>query len=207
MGMGTVLFGPTWPERLLRSGFALCLGGSCLILAGLLPGLYAPVWSRAALLLQAAALLLGFCLILLRRRSPRWLLYPVVLAWVVYLWDTTLPPPTLPDGLLRSLVPRLALIAILTDACIVIQRQLHKARVARTTRMASSVQGLLQRAIPVRNGLVPVDAIAELFQISPEELVARLHRHGRRTIDTPDRGPSLRLADLMLLLKHWHEDE
>lgn len=39
--MGTVLFGPTWPERFLRSGFALRLAGGCLILAGLLPVLFA----------------------------------------------------------------------------------------------------------------------------------------------------------------------
>lgn len=198
-----MFFGPTWPERLLRSGFALCLGGSCVILAGLLQGMYAPIWSRAALLLQAVALLLGVGLILLRCRSPRWLLYPVVLAWVVYLWDTTLPPPNLPDGLIRGLLPWLALAGIMLDALMVMQRQFLRIRVARTM---VTMQRPGRRAIAVHNGLVPVETIAELLQISPEELVARLQRHGRYTIDTPDHGSSCRLTDLMLVLRYWHTD-
>lgn len=138
-----------------------------------------------------------------QRRSPRWLLYPVLLAATVYLWDTTLPPPTLPEGQARGVVPRLVLLALLTDALLSIRRHLRRASVVRLVRRALAQ---LARAIPVRNGLVPLVAIAELFEVTPDELVARLRRRGRRPVDTPDRGASLWLADLLLVLQYWHED-
>lgn len=203
--MGTMLSGSTWAERVLRAGFALCLGLSSVLVLVLVMELSAPEWSRMAILLQCVALLLGSSLMLIRRRrSPRWLLYPVALAVTVYMWDTTLPPPNLPEGFARGLVPRLVLLSILADALLTIR---HQRRFARAVRAVTARGEAPSRAIPVRNGLVPVTAIAELFQITPNELVARLHRHGRRTVATSDRGPSLWLADLMLLLKHWHEDD
>lgn len=202
--MGPMLFGPTWPERMLRGGFALSLLISSALFLGLILELSAPAWSRPALLLQLAALLCGSGLMLAhQRRSPRWLLYPVLLAATVYLWDTTLPPPTLPEGQARGVVPRLVLLALLTDALLSIRHHLRQASVVRLVRRAPAQ---LARAIPVRNGLVPLVAIAELFEVTPDELVARLRRRGRRPVDTPDRGASLWLADLLLVLRYWHED-
>lgn len=121
--MGTMLFGPTWPERVLRGGFVLCLSLGSVLIVALVMELSAPAWSRTVILLQLVALLLGGCLMLMRRqRSPRWLLYPAALAVTIYLWDTTLPPPTLPEGLARGLGPRLVLLALLTDALLTIRR-------------------------------------------------------------------------------------
>lgn len=57
--MGPMLFGPTWPERVLRGGFALSLLISSALFLGLILELSAPAWSRPALLLQLAPCSVG----------------------------------------------------------------------------------------------------------------------------------------------------
>jgi hypothetical protein len=58
----------------------------------------------AALVFEGAAI----CLTLMCRlwqRSHRYLIYPMVLICTIYVWDKSLPPPNLPDGLLRAAMP------------------------------------------------------------------------------------------------------
>jgi hypothetical protein len=92
-----------------------------LILLALLFELPPTFWSRPAIGLQGVALLLGG-LLSLRMPAPRLILYPLILAGTIFLWDTTLPPPSLPEGPLRGLVPRAILLGVLTDGLMAISR-------------------------------------------------------------------------------------
>src|SRR5438874_1060297 len=82
---------------------ALVAAGAVLLLV-LVGQWVAPFWSRVAILLQGCALLLAG---ISYRWRPSWrlLLYPLLLASVLYLWDSTLPPPSLPDGPIRVVLP------------------------------------------------------------------------------------------------------
>jgi hypothetical protein len=71
-------------------------------------------WSRRALYLQI--IVLFFATLLLPLRPPtRLYIYPLILITAIYVWDITLPPPTLPGGTLRAIVPRLVLLGSLVD--------------------------------------------------------------------------------------------
>lgn len=80
-------------------------------------------WSRGALGLQIGALALAL-LLWPWRPSGRFIIYPLLLAGVVYLWDFTLPPPSLPAGISRQLIPRLVLIGLLADMALTLRRRL-----------------------------------------------------------------------------------
>ena len=81
-----------------------------------------PTWSRPALALQGLAMVLAL-LLTYWSRPPRFFLYPIVLAGVIYLWDTTLPPPSLPEGPLRQLIPQAVLVGLLADLVVTLRRR------------------------------------------------------------------------------------
>ncbi len=105
---------PRSPLSVVYGTIMLLMAISVLILLILICGWISPFWSRTAILLQGIALLVvGMAY----RWRPSWrlVLYPVLLAYMTYLWDTTLPPPNLPDGMVRFLLPCALLIGIAGD--------------------------------------------------------------------------------------------
>lgn len=116
-------------------------------------------WSRPAIILQVAAL--GSALLAQRVRAGRLVVYPVILAGSIYLWDTTLPPPNFPTGWPRELIPRLVLLGLLVDAALTVRRGRQAPR-------------LLQ---PGRQWLALEDA-ARRLGITCEELRMRMQQRG-----------------------------
>jgi hypothetical protein len=113
----------------------------------------------AALVFQGVAVLL----VLVNRlweRSRRFLIYPVIVFCTIYLWDTRLPPPNLPDGLLRGWIPPLVIGALSVDLVYTYWRR-------RFTRARP-------RGFDVVGGYVDLDEVAAFFDIAPEELKQRL---------------------------------
>jgi hypothetical protein len=103
--------------RLQRAGYVLSgvlMGGGWLFLLALTLEWSSLYWSRPALALQAAALIVALPLM---SRVPTWRLiaYPLTLAASIYLLDTTLPPPNFPSGWPREIIPRLVLVALVGD--------------------------------------------------------------------------------------------
>ncbi len=144
-----------------RAGYLLSLlllsAGWLLLLALTLESPLAS-WSRHALVLQAAALLVAHQLVP-RTLAQRLVLYPLVLAASIYLLDSTLPPPTFPAGWPRELIPRLVLGGLLVDWLWTI----HQRRRARQ----STVRGGQQH--------MPLADAAQLLGLSAAELRARIH--------------------------------
>ncbi len=117
------------PQVAAYSVVALLSSAGALIFWLLLLEWYPPAWSRAALGLQglagALALLLTYWY-----QPPRFFLYPIVLAGMIYLWDKSLPPPSLPEGPLRGIIPRVALVCLLADLMITRRRSRPPSRKA-----------------------------------------------------------------------------
>jgi hypothetical protein len=143
-----------------------------------------PWWSRPALGLQGVALLL---LLLLTRGYPpvRLLLYPLVLAAGIYLWDHTLPPPSLPEGPLRELIPRIILLWLFADIMLTTQRS-GKAR---------------WRAIQIRGRRLALEDAAMLLMTTPDDLRHQLARAGRATRIGEDGREWLTLDDVRALMR------
>lgn len=115
-----------------RAGYVLsllCISSGWLILLLCIlewPGMQ---WSRTALGLQAAAMLMALRLTA-QGRDPRLVIYPLVLAASTYVWDTTLPPPTLPNGWPRALIPGGVLVGLLLDYTWTMRHARHRRRQA-----------------------------------------------------------------------------
>lgn len=95
------------------SGVLMGLGWLCLLALTLnWPSSH---WSRPALALQAAAFAVALVAV---RHIPfrRFVIYPLILGASIYLLDTTLPPPNLPSGWPREIIPRLVLMGLLVDS-------------------------------------------------------------------------------------------
>lgn len=156
-----------------RFGYALSLlllrAGWLLVLALTLEW-SAAHWSRPAIALQAAALGLA---LRLRQRVPvrRLIAYPLILAGSIYLWDTTLPPPSLPDGWPRVLIPGLVLLGLLIDYAYTVQRVRQAGR----------------WSAPSDRVTVALDNAAQLLGIPVANLRLRLQER-RRVITIDDAG-------------------
>jgi hypothetical protein len=164
-----------------RVGYAastLLISAGWLIWLALLFELPPTSWSRSAIGLQFAALLLA-ALLSLRMPVPRLILYPLILAGTIYLWDTTLPP-SLPEGPLRGLVPRASLLGVLTDGLMAISR----------------AQRARWRAIRIVDGYLTLDDAALLCGTTVDDLRRRLGRAGRTTRLGDDGREQVALDDL-----------
>jgi hypothetical protein len=129
------------------------------LLLALMLGISGSWGSRLALLLQAAVLLTAMMRIRVQaRRSWRWVGYPLLLASAIYLWDVSLPPPTLPHGVLRTLVPKLVMVGILS----------HMLLRARPQPIPA------QRRVRVLHGYSDLVEVADLFGRSPAMIRDRL---------------------------------
>ncbi|MCC7451087.1 MAG: hypothetical protein IT324_26980, partial [Anaerolineae bacterium] len=90
--------GMTRPSvRIASNTVSLLIGLGGLILLALLYEWSVLGLSLTALTTQIVALLLAAAY-RLWRLSARFLVYPAILFGTIYLWDTNLPPPSLPDG-------------------------------------------------------------------------------------------------------------
>jgi hypothetical protein len=151
-------------SRPQRAGYVvsmLLLSAGWLLLLALILEWPSAHWSRPALALQAAALVPA---LLLQQRvaARRLIVYPLILAGSIYLWDTTLPPPSLPDGWPRVLIPGLVLAGLLIDY-------------ARTVLRVRRSRG---RSTASRRGRLALDDAARLLGIPVTELRVRIQERG-----------------------------
>jgi hypothetical protein len=167
-----------WSQRVGYAASTFLISAGWLILIALLFELPPTSWSRSAIVLQFAALLLA-ALLLLRMPAPRLILYPLILAGTIYVWDTTLPP-SLPEGPLRGLVPRAMLLAVLADGLMAISR----------------AQRAAWRVIQIVGGYLTLDDAAVLCSTTVDELRQRLGRAGRTAQIADDGRERVTLADL-----------
>jgi hypothetical protein len=112
--------------------------------------------------------------------APRLILYPLILAGTIYLWDTTLPPPSLPEGPLRGLVPRAILLGVLTDGLLAISR----------------AQRARWRAVKIVGSYLTLEDAARLCGTTVDDLRRRLGRAGRTTRLSNDGREHVAFADL-----------
>lgn len=106
-----------WPRLAYPLIGLLAASGSLIFLWFLLFDLEPSDWSQRALGFQVGAAI--WAALLFRWQPPRRLIvYPALLAFVIYLWDHTLPPVSVPEGPARWWVPRLVLVGVLADWCL-----------------------------------------------------------------------------------------
>ena len=142
-----------------------------------------PYWSRFAILLQGGAMLLagiGY------RWRPTWrlLLYPFALGSVLYLWDSTLPPPSLPDGPIRVALPLALLAGIVVDVGLLLWQTVRPHR----------------RFVHTYAGRVTLVDAARIAGISPEVFRQHYRRTGRPIILDSTGREELLLADVLTSL-------
>ena len=178
------------PQVAGYAAVALLSGAGALLFFTLILDVHSPIWSRPALGLQALAGALAL-LLTYWYRPPRFFLYPIILAGVIYLWDTTLPPPSLPEGLLRALIPRVVLVGLLADVFVSVRRATH-----RHPRNATRLYG----------SYMELDGCARVLSITAADLRVRLRRAGRTTRVTKAGVEFLSLDDLLAVLARWNDD-
>lgn len=169
----------TWPQRVGYVLNLILVSVGWLLFLALITEWPSADWSRPALVFQAIAVMLAFTI---AHRLPSWrlMMHPLILAVGIYLWDSTLPPPSLPYGPLRILIPGLILFGLLVD-CVMTMWYIRYLR---------------SRTVQIRQGSIRFDDAALLLRSSPEELRVQLQRHGR-TIKVDAQGhEELSLNDL-----------
>ncbi|MCC7452239.1 MAG: hypothetical protein IT324_32865, partial [Anaerolineae bacterium] len=122
------------------------------------------------------------------RLSARFLVYPAILFGTIYLWDTNLPPPSLPDGSWRILVPLVVIAALIAD-------------LVRTTRRARQAAPAA-RGFAIVGGYANVDEAAALFGLQPQALRSRLKRAGCSLIVAFDGREYVAWPELQHVLAH-----
>jgi hypothetical protein len=150
-----------WPQRLGYGAVIGFVSAGALLFWSIVLDLLPSTWTRYTLASQVVALLIAY-LFLRVGLAHRLVLYPLLLGCLIYLWDTTLPPPTLPEGIGRHLLVRLLLIGLLADTV----RRLHR-----------KPQPPLVTS-PVRDDLIQLTRAARLLQTTPQALQERLQQLG-----------------------------
>jgi hypothetical protein len=140
-------------------------------------------WSRTIIVLQGVALLVT---LMAYRWQPsrRLLLYPFLLAVIAYLWDTTLPAPSLPEGAARMLLPLLLLVGMIGDALLNGRRVLP----------------FKPRRIRVYGDYVNLDEAALFFRIPPDVVRLQCARDGRAIVASRTGEAYIALDDLMTVV-------
>jgi hypothetical protein len=147
------------------------------------------IWSRTVIMLQIVALLVA-ALAAHWRPSWRLVMYPILLAYITYLWDTTLPPPHLPEGELRALLPAALIVGIAGDLLL----NWHTSRPFAPVRL------------PVQAGYVNLYEAAYFLRLAPEVVRARLARTGHTMLTSRAGEEYVALADLLAALETSHDD-
>lgn len=177
----------TWPQRVGYVLNLILVGAGWLLFLALITEWPSAHWSRPALALQAIAAMLAWAIV---HRLPSWrlMMHPLILASGIYLWDSTLPPPSLPYGPLRILIPGLILLGLLVD-CVMTMWYIHYLR---------------RRTIQIRQRYLRLEDAAMLLGMSPEELRMQLRRHGRKIRVDEQGREDLSLDDLRALIAYEH---
>ncbi len=184
-GLGVANGRMYWTLRVSYATIALLSGAGAVLFWVLLYQGPALTWSRTALGLQVLAGSLAGLLLIRWRGSLRALSYPMVLAVVIYVWDTTLPPPTLPGGVLRDYLPRMVIVGLLIDLVVSVQH-----------RPATQ-----PRTVHIRAGLLAIQDAAALLGITVDEVRRRLQQTGRTAVRTPDGDEALSLDDMRAITR------
>jgi hypothetical protein len=143
-----------------------------------------PHWSRTIIVLQGIALLMA---LMAYRWQPsrRLLLYPFLLAVVAYLWDSTLPAPSLPDGAARILLPLILLVGMVGDALLSRRRVLP----------------FVPRRVRVYGNYVNLDEAALFFRIPPDVMRLQCARDGHAVVTGRSGEEYIALDDLMVVVE------
>jgi hypothetical protein len=171
------------PLAVLHVTILLCILGGATLVLSLVFALVDPVWSRAALALHGLTLII--LILCARWRPPRRLgVYALLLAGTTYLWDPSLPPPHLPEGHTRGLLPLSLIVAIIADVLLL----------GRAGSLFAP-----QRMI-VRAGCVDLVEAAYFFRRDPDELRGQLQRRGYPILSSDDGSELVGLDDLLATL-------
>lgn len=171
---------PRSPITVIHATILLCTIASTALLVALVFALLDPVWSRAALALQAVTLVV---MGLARRWGPppRIAVYALLLGMSTVLWDPTLPPTDLPEGGIRHVLPLVVSVVVLAD--LLLPRP--DALPFRPARVG------------VYAGLVDLTEAAWFFRCDPALLRERL---GARLVIAPDGSILVALDDVLAVL-------
>lgn len=179
---------PTSPLAVIHTTIVVSTLASTVVLVALVFALLDPMWSRAALALQAVTLaVMG----LARRWGPprRIAIYALLLAGSTLLWDPTLPPTELPDEPVRHLLPLAVSVVVLAD--LLLRRDALSFRPAR---------------VGVYAGLVDLTEAACFFRSDPAWLHGRLTARTARLVDAPDGSTLVALEDVLAVLQERGPD-
>lgn len=149
-----------WPTSPLAVVYltmlVLQLLGVLLLLTLLIEWLPAP-WSRTVIILQALTLMLAA--VAARWRPPRrFLVFPILVAIIAYLWDDTLPPPSFNTSE-SHLVPLLVIIVVVIGGDLILTWWHSPA--------------FTPKRIPVYGKYVNLDEAAHFFALPPA--ILRMH--------------------------------
>lgn len=150
------------PLSVVHSAIVLCVVLGAGIQAALLLGWLSPFWSRTVIILEGMALLIAL-LAARWRPSRRLVFYPLLLGYLAYVWDPTLPPPHLPEGSARIALPLVAVLSIIADLLLPTRRTLP----------------FRPGQIEVHGGYVNLDEAAYFFRLPPDVVRIYADREGR----------------------------
>lgn len=171
------------PLMVVHATILLCTLGSTALLLALVFALLDPVWSRAALALQAVTLaVLGLAA---PWRPPRRLaVYAVLLVGATVLWDPTLPPVDLAEDRVLQLLPLVVSVVVLADLLVI-----HP-----------GAPPFRPDRIGVYAGLVDLAEAAWFFRTDPAQLHVRLVSRNARLVRAPDGSTLVALDDVLAAL-------
>ncbi len=175
---------PRSPLGVVYSTIALCVLIGAGIQVTLLLSWLSPFWSRTVIVLQILALLVA---LLAAHWRPSWRLmaYPLLLAYLAYVWDPTLPPPYLPEGLPGVALPLAAVIAIVGDLLL-------------QFRGAQAFQPI---DLQVHGGYVNLDEAAHFFRLPPDIVRIYAAREGCAIAKGRTGEEYIALAELMRVIE------
>lgn len=179
---------PTSPLAVIHTTIVSSTLASTVLLLALVFALLNPVWSRAALALQAVTLaVMG----LAQRWGPprRIAIYTLLLAGVTLIWDPTLPPTDVAQEHVRELLALTVSVVVFAD--LLLRREALSFRPAR---------------VGVYAGLVDLDEAAAFFRSDPARLQARLIARKARIIAAPDGSTLVALDDVLAALRERGPD-
>lgn len=113
------------PQIIVLATLLILMISSLFVFLLLIYELSAPMWSRPAIFLQLLALAMAIVATPLLP-AKRLLLHPVLAAGTIYLWDMSLPPPTLSHEFARTYLPLGMIALIVADGTLLLWQTARK---------------------------------------------------------------------------------